>query len=73
LLPSLNSDFRPVVERLKGDGVSFVDLSSISTEFTPEQFRASRFDRHPSAAVHRKIGEALAEHVIEGGLMKDAR
>jgi hypothetical protein len=73
LLPSLNSNFGAVVGRLKGDGVSFVDLSSMSTEFTPEQFRAGRFDRHPSAAVHRTIGEALAEHVIEGGLMKDAR
>jgi hypothetical protein len=72
LLPSLNADFGGVVERLKGDGVSFVDLSSISTEFTPEQFRASRFDRHPSAAVHRKIGEALADYILENGLMKEA-
>ena len=73
LLPSLNSGFGPVVERLKGDGVSFIDLSHISTEFTPEQFRASRFDRHPSPAVHRRIGEALAGHLLESGLMKAER
>jgi hypothetical protein len=73
LLPSLNSDFLPVVERLKGDGLSFVDLSPLADEFTPEQFRAGPFDRHPSAAVHRKIGEALADNVLESGLMKDVR
>jgi hypothetical protein len=73
LLPSLNTSFRPVVERLKEDGVSFVDLSSLVGEFTPEQFRASRFDRHPSALVHRRIGEALAEQILEGGLLNPAR
>lgn len=73
LLPSLDTSFRPVVERLKEDGVSFIDLSSISAEFTPQQFRASRFDRHPSAAVHRRIGEALAGHILEGGLIKAER
>lgn len=73
LLPSLNTSFRPVAERLKDDGVAFVDLSSLSSEFTPEQFRASRFDRHPSALVHRRIGEALAEHILESGLTNPAR
>lgn len=73
LLPSLNTSFRPVVERLKQDGVSFVDLSSLTGEFTPEQFRASRFDRHPSALVHRRIGGALAEQILEGGLLNAAR
>jgi hypothetical protein len=73
LLPSMGAGFRPVVERLKGDGVPFVDLSSLSDEFTPEEFRASRFDRHPSAAVHRRIGEALADYLLESGLVKAAR
>lgn len=73
LLPSQGAGFGPVVERLKGDGVPFVDLSSLSSEFTPEEFRAGRFDRHPSALVHRRIGEALAAHVIESGLMNAAR
>ena len=73
LLPSLNSGFRPVVEQLKADGVPFIDLSPLSAEFTPEQFRASRFDRHPSAAVHRRIGEALADRILEDDLMKAAR
>lgn len=73
LLPSLSTNFRPVVERLKEDGVPFVDLSSLTDEFTPEQFRASRFDRHPSALVHRRIGEALAAAILESGLANPAR
>lgn len=73
LLPSQGAGFRPVAERLKADGLSFVDLSALSDEFTPEQFRASRFDRHPSAAVHRRIGEALADYILESGLMKPAQ
>jgi hypothetical protein len=73
LLPSLNANFGRVAERLKGDGVPFVDLSSLSEEFTPDEFRASRFDRHPSAAVHRRIGEALAGQILEGGLLKAGR
>lgn len=72
LLPSQGSGFGRVVERLKEDGVSFVDLSALADEFTPEQFRAGLFDRHPSAAVHKRIGEALADRILEGGLMKAA-
>ena len=73
LLPSLNAGFRPVVERMNEDGVAFVDLSPLSSEFTPEEFRASRFDGHPSALVHRRVGEALARHVLESGLINAAR
>ena len=73
LLPSKGAGFGRVVERLREDGVSFVDLSRLSEEFTPEQFRASLFDRHPSTAVHKRIGEALADYILEGELMKVAR
>ncbi|MDT7781462.1 MAG: hypothetical protein QOC99_3974 [Acidobacteriota bacterium] len=65
LLPSLQSRFGEVPARLQRDAVSFVDLSTLREEFTPEQFRAGRFDTHPSALVHRKIGEALAEYILE--------
>ena len=68
LLPSLQSEFGSVPARLRRDGTSFVDLSTLRVEFTPEQFRAGRFDTHPSAAVHRRVGEALAEYVLENYL-----
>ena len=70
LLPSLQSGFGPLPSRLTLDGVTFVDLSFLRAQFTPEQFRASRFDIHPSAAVHRRIAESLADYILESNLMK---
>jgi hypothetical protein len=70
LLPSLQSEFGNLPARLRRDGASFVDLSTLRTQFTPEQFRASKFDSHPSAAVHRRIGESLAEYVLENYLTR---
>jgi len=48
-----------VVERL-----NFKDLSSLRDEFSAESYLASRFDRHPSAAVHARIAEELAQHIV---------
>ncbi len=63
LLPEAKRRF-DIVAQLTRDRLPFVDLSSLRDEFTPEEFRASRFDPHPSAAVHRRIGESLGEHVL---------
>ena len=64
LLPSM-SDFVNVPIQLQRDGVSFVDLSTVRAEFSPDRFHASKFDPHPSASVHRRIGEELARHILE--------
>jgi hypothetical protein len=53
----------PFQSRLKQDGVNYLDLSRLGREFTREKFVASKFDSHPSAAVHHRIGKALAEWV----------
>lgn len=50
-------------ERLSKDKIRYLDLSYLSTEFTAEQYMASRFDRHASPAVHRRIGESLASYI----------
>jgi hypothetical protein len=50
-------------DRLTQDGIIHLDLSVLGGEFTKEQYMASRFDRHASAAVHRRIGESLVEYV----------
>ncbi len=64
LLPRMRTkDWGPVPDQLIRDRIAYIDLSSLKDEFTEEQFRASRFDRHPSAAVHHRIGEALADYV----------
>ncbi|MDE3219842.1 MAG: SGNH/GDSL hydrolase family protein [Nitrospirota bacterium] len=49
--------------RLRQDAVKYIDLSPFGNEFTREQYMGSRFDPHPSAAVHHRIGEALADYV----------
>lgn len=69
LLPSLSSRFGNVASQLQSDGISFLDLSTIRDQFIPEQFQSSKFDTHPSAMVHQKIGHSLAEYLLENHLM----
>ncbi|HEX7765616.1 MAG TPA: SGNH/GDSL hydrolase family protein [Nitrospira sp.] len=64
LLPRMRQ--RPwglVPDELTRDRIAYIDLSSLKDEFTEEPYRASRFAPHPSAAVHHRIGEALADYV----------
>jgi hypothetical protein len=64
--------FHRVSEQLRRDGIRFIDLSSLRNEFSREQFRASRFDQHPSGMVHHRIGEALADHILHNALVAAA-
>jgi hypothetical protein len=69
LLPTASAGpFDRISTKLQHDGVAFVDLSSLRSEFTREQFMASQFDGHPSAAVHHRIGEALTEYILQSQL-----
>lgn len=64
LLPRMRTkDWGRVPDELTRDRIAYVDLSSLKDEFSEERYRASRFDPHPSAAVHHRIGEALADYV----------
>jgi lysophospholipase L1-like esterase len=63
LLPSF-SDYGHLRTQMQRDRVSFIDLSQVRGELSPDQFHASRFDPHPSALAHRRIGERLAEYVL---------
>jgi len=64
LLPRMRTkDWGAMPDQLTRDRIAYIDLSSLKDEFTEEQYRASRFDPHPSAAVHHRIGEALADYV----------
>lgn len=69
LLPSLISKFGNVNSQLQRDGIAFVDLSGLRDEFSSEQFRASKFDPHPSAMAHRRLGESLADYLLENQLL----
>jgi hypothetical protein len=53
-----------LTEQLTRDQVTHLDLSALGYAFKPEEFRASQFDPHPSAAVHRRIGAELANYVL---------
>jgi hypothetical protein len=53
----------PLPDKLARDRITNIDLSFLKKEFTDEQYMASRFDPHPSPAVHHRIGEALADYV----------
>ncbi len=63
LLPEQRSHFGRIPEQLEQDHIPYVDLWSLQKEFTADEFRASRFDAHPSAKVHHRIGKALVEYV----------
>lgn len=47
---------------LERDGITSLDLTPLRDEFSDQEFRSSRFDVHPSARVHRRIAEALADY-----------
>jgi len=47
-----------------------VDLSSLQYEFNFKEFRASKFDGHPSAKVHRKIAKILGKNIVQNILVQ---
>jgi len=64
LLPRMQRNaWGPLPNQLACDRITHIDLSFLSNEFTEEQYNASRFDPHPSPAVHHRIGEVLADYV----------
>lgn len=64
LLPHMQKNsWGPLPDQLSSDAVRHIDLSFLGNEFSEEQYMASRFDPHPSPAVHHRIGETLADYV----------
>jgi hypothetical protein len=72
LLPVASSRFLSMPDRLRRDHIDYLDLSSLRREFTLEQFRAGRFDGHPSKLVHHRIAEILAGFVMKCELGRPA-
>ena len=67
-LPSLGgsgSQFREIIANFKRDKIAYYDLSPIAKDFTPQAYRASRYDTHPSAPVHREIAKKLSRYILE--------
>ncbi len=65
LLPALDRSFSPqFIQQLKRDGIVFLDVSDLVKRFSRKEFMASRFDAHPSAAVHKVIASKLAGFIL---------
>lgn len=67
-LPTFGGDggqFREIINSFQRDKLDYYDVSSLAPAFTAREYRASRYDFHPSALVHRQIGEKLSEYILE--------
>jgi len=66
LLPSSKEGtwWNPITKEFEQEKTTYLDVSFLRNEFTWERYRASPFDGHPSPAVHRRIGQLLAEYVL---------
>jgi hypothetical protein len=62
-----------LVARMRQDEIDALDLSAIRRDLTHAQFRASRFDGHPSAEAHRRIADALAAYFLESDVRGPVR
>jgi lysophospholipase L1-like esterase len=68
LLPAAEgngSEFTEIIKKLKHDKINYFNVSYLTTEFTYDQFHASRYDWHPSALVHKKIGLLLSQYIFD--------
>jgi len=74
-IPTLGGDgsqFREIIDNFQRDKIAYFDVSPLSMAFTEKQFRASRYDFHPSASVHRQISDKLSGYIMEKYLGKAA-
>ena len=71
LLPSLDEKFESLPAKLNENKIKFIDLTFLNNDFIPTQFMASKFDAHPSAIVHKSIGEILSEYILHDQLKSE--
>jgi hypothetical protein len=72
-LPSVEgngSQFSGVIKNMKNNTINYYDVSSLTPQFTYNEFHASKYDWHPSALVHKKIGIMLSEYILDYFLTK---
>jgi hypothetical protein len=63
IVPRHDDAAAPLVDHIRRDGIAVLDLSRVWSEFPPDLARAGPFDGHPSAAVHRRMGEEIADAI----------
>ena len=65
ILPPISHTFKQdFFADLDRDGIPYLDLTGVIKQFSPENYRASRYDGHPSALVHKRIAELTAQYIL---------
>jgi hypothetical protein len=72
-LPSAEAkgtQFTALINNLKNEQINYYDTSFITPLFAVKEYQASAHDWHPSALVHKKIGEMLSDYIANNLLPK---
>jgi hypothetical protein len=64
------SQFSVVIKNMANDNIINYDVSFLTPQFTYNEFHASKYDWHPSALVHKKIGTMLSQFILNHFLEK---
>jgi len=64
------SEFIQVTKNMTHDQINYYDVSFLTPQFSYDEFHASKYDWHPSALVHKKIGIMLSEYILNHFLAK---
>ncbi|MGA9754299.1 MAG: hypothetical protein WBV23_04070 [Desulfobaccales bacterium] len=70
---SPGSKYIGLINNLINDSINYFDTSTITPLFTVKEYHASKYDWHPSALVHQKIGEMLSQQVLNNFIGKTPR
>ncbi|MHB9073455.1 MAG: SGNH/GDSL hydrolase family protein [Desulfobaccales bacterium] len=64
------SEFIPVIKNMIHDQINYYNVSSLTPQFTYNEFHASKYDWHPSGLVHKKVGIMLSDFILNHFLEK---
>jgi hypothetical protein len=64
------SQYYNIINKFDKDRIAYYDISNISTHYTNDKFKASKYDIHPSALVNHNIAQLLADYILNNYLNK---
>jgi len=64
------SEFTQITQNMARDQINYYNVSFLTPQFSYSEFHASKYDWHPSALVHKKIGTMLSEYILKHFLVK---
>lgn len=67
------AEFIQVTKNMARDQINYYNISFLTPQFTYNEFHASKYDWHPSALVHKKIGTMLSEYILNHFLEKTCK